>query len=226
MESISERSRKLRYKRPALSSMGWEAIHGELENINEACDEVRYRIDADDGETLINALDGDSDQADEFKMMFCDMSSRCEQLYSALDDCCEDTEEYDDCTVALIGNQYRVVGYDTYEEDYYALASYDSELAQTESGKRIMRKTKAEMISTIGQCVGIMLAFYDLRQQYDYLKATMDIIRDENTSYLQSIAEINELYEAAAAEGFCPYRGAGEKFEKLLDATPERMWIE
>ena len=49
-------------------------------------------------------------------------------------------------------------------------------MAQTEAGKRLMRRTKADMIATIGQCLGILLAFFDLRQQYDYLKATFDIL--------------------------------------------------
>ena len=42
-----------------------------------------------------------------------------------------------------------------------------------------MRLTKPEMIATIGQCVGVLLAFYDLRHQYDYLKAAMDVLRDK-----------------------------------------------
>ena len=73
------------------------------------------------------------------------------------------------------------------EEDYYSLTAYDAQLAQTEAGKRLMRKTKADMLSTIGQCVGTLIAFLDLRQSYDYLKATVDILRDENTSLLKQI---------------------------------------
>lgn len=65
----------------------------------------------------------------------------------------------DDCTVALIGNRYNTLGYDSEEEDYFSLTGYEQELAQTEAGKRLMRMTKAEMISTIGQCFGITLAF-------------------------------------------------------------------
>ena len=114
----------------------------------------------------------------------------------------EDFERlFNDCTVALIGNRYDVIGYDTIEEDYYGLTNYEMELATTEAGKRLMRKTKVEIISTIGQCFGILMAFLDLRQQYDYLKATFDILRDENTSMLQTIKEIDAAYKSAMEAG-------------------------
>ena len=35
-----QRTRALRYKRPALASMGYEHIQSELEEIVEACDDV------------------------------------------------------------------------------------------------------------------------------------------------------------------------------------------
>ena len=109
---------------------------------------------------------------------------------------------------------------------YVALASYDHELAQTEAGKRLMRKTKAEMISTIGQCVGVLIAFLDLRQQYDYLKATFDILRDENTSLLKQIKEIEAAYVEADAAGWYSWRLEVKRFDRLLDYLPERTWIE
>ena len=73
------------------------------------------------------------------------------------------------------------------------------------SGKRLMRKTKEEMISIIGQCFGIVIAYLDLRQSYDYLKATFDILRDDNLSILKMIKEIEAAYEAAEKEQFSEY---------------------
>jgi len=35
------------------------------------------------------------------------------------------------------------------------------------------------MLSTIGQCVGTLLASLDLRQSYDYLKATFSIVKSK-----------------------------------------------
>lgn len=59
---MSDRTRALRYKRPALASMGAYNIMAELDDIVEACNGVRYYIEqADNDETLLNALDGDAD---------------------------------------------------------------------------------------------------------------------------------------------------------------------
>ena len=133
---------------------------------------------------------------------------------------------FDDCTVALIGNRYKTIGFDAKEEDYFSLTSYDQDLAFAESGKKLMRMTKQEMISTIGQCLGITLAFMDVRQSYDYLKSTFDILRDENTSMLKKIKEINAAYEAANEKGFCSLEKETKEFEKLIGNMPERFWIE
>ena len=130
--------------------------------------------------------------------------------------------------MALIGNCYRVIGFDTYEEDYLSLTNYESGLAQTEAGKRLMRKTKAEIISTVGQCLGILVAFLDLRQQYDYLKATFDLLRDENTSMLQQIKEIEKAYREMMEVDKHGNRNAdaGRRFDRLLAALPDRAWVE
>jgi len=127
---------------------------------------------------------------------------------------------YDDCTVALIGNRYQVLGFDTVEEDYFRMTQYEQELSTSEAGKRVMRWTKSEMISKIGQCMSIALAFIDLRQRYDYLKATMDILRDENMSILQTIKDIETEYEMATDAG------EWQSFNKLLSCLPDRVWLE
>lgn len=230
-EIKANRTRNLRYKRPALASLGWNAIREELGNIREACADIHWFTDQDD-ETLLNALDGDEEEAWEFKMAFADLEAKAEQLAYTIEDCfswgvSDDPErDYNDCTVALIGNRYSMVGFDGEEEDYFSLTGYDTELACTEAGKRLMRRTKADMLSTIGQCVGIMVAFLDLRQQYDYLKATFEILRDENTSMLKQIKEIEAAYEAANAKGWYSWHPEVKRFEQLLGCLPDRAWIE
>lgn len=230
-ESKATHTRNLRYKRPALASMGWEALWDELYKIQEACTDIHWFIDQDD-ETLLNALDGEEDAAWEFKIAFADLEAKVDQLIDAADWNWnnayhgERNQAYDDSTVALIGDRYRVVGYDMDEEDYFSLTRYEGELAQTEAGKRLMRLTKAEMLSTIGQSVGTLLAFLDLRQQYDYLKATFDILRDENTSMLKQVKEIETAYEAANAAGWWYGSPDVKHFDQLLDTLPDRAWIE
>ena len=226
---MSDRTRVLRYKRSALASMGAQEIMLELESIVEACDGIRYYIEQADGdETLLNALDGDEDEAWEFRMAFADLSAQADQLQTTLyNQYFEDFyREFDDATVALIGNRYNLVGYDSEEEDYFSLTSYEENLAQTEAGKRLCRLTKAEMLSRIGWAFGVMLAFFDLRQKYDYLKATFDILRDENTSLLGIIKDIEKSYDEMDADDFREWADSTKHFDRLLAALPDRIWLE
>lgn len=219
-EAKQEQARNLRYKRPALALMGWETITSELSEIQSACDDVSYSMSTD---SILDAFDGDEERAWEFQMAFADLSAKCEQLSGCLYDHDELSEYFDDCTVALIGNRYESVGYDGYEEDYYHLAYYEQELAQTEAGKRVCRWTKKDMLANIGQCMGVLLAFYDLRQQYDYLKAELDILRGENAAVLQTIKEIEKAYDRQSE--LKKWQDDPE-FEKLLRSLPDRVWIE
>lgn len=220
--SKADRTRALRYKRPALQSMGWDQIMAELEEITEACDEVSYYIG--DMDALLEAFDGEDEEAYEFRFAFADLSAKCVQLSDAMYEW-EEREDFDDCTVALIGNRYDVVGFDTLEEDYYSLTRYEEELATTDAGKRLMRKTKAEIIASIGQALGTLLAFLDLRERYDYLKATIDILRDENHSILQAVKKIEEAYEKAM-ENPRSWSKEWQAFDRLTEMLPERMWVE
>ena len=224
-----ERSRAMRYKRSALASLGAEFLIQELDEIAEACDGIKYYVEQNENdETLLNALNGDEEAEWEFKVAFSDLSAKCEELQTALwGQQFEDFyRDFDDCTVALIGNRYRTLGFDVEEEDYFALTSYEEKLACAEAGKRLMRLTKAEMISRIGWCFGITMAFLDLRQKCDYLKATFDLLRDENTSLLDTIKEIEAAYDAAEADDFHPWKGSVKKYDRLLESLPQRAWLE
>lgn len=221
-EIKAQKARSLIYKRPALALLGYQTILEELDTISSECDEVRYAMDIS---SVIDALDGEEEAAYEFQMMFSDLSYDCEQLYEKMYDSVREIE-FDDLTVALIGNRYDMVGYDSYETDWYSLTGYHEELAASEAGKRIMRHTKSEMLSMIGQAMGTLLAFLDLRQRYDYLKATMDIIRGENSAHLKLIADIEKAYEAATNEDTWSTAKAYRHFDELVNALPDRVWIE
>lgn len=215
------RAKALRHKRGALASMGYESMMCELEQILEECEEVSWY--SDDMDSLVAAFDGDDEEAYEFRFAFSDLSAKAESLYSRVGEL-EDAQDYDDCTVGIIGRRYELIGYDAIEEDYCSLTNYEADLAVTECGKRLMRHTKAEMLSMIGQSVGILLAFLDLRQQYDYLKAAIDVLTDDNRSILKQVREIEQLYEKVAVQ--YPEQQDIELFDKILERLPERMWVE
>ena len=184
----------------------------------------------DDDETLINAFDGNDEEAWEFKMVFTEIEGEAYRLNECLREQFyygDDPErEFDYCSVALIGNRYNAVGYDDYEEDYFSLTSYETQLAATDAGKRIMRKTKVEMLSTIGQVLGIILSFQNLEMKYEYLKATIDIFRDENISILQVIKTIEQKHADMFCDDYGKRCSAEKEFDALVRDLPDKYWVE
>lgn len=63
------KAKQLRYKKPIVRDLNLDKIQEDLWNIMEECENIRWYTDSDDGnDSLINALDGDEDEAYEFKM--------------------------------------------------------------------------------------------------------------------------------------------------------------
>jgi hypothetical protein len=231
----AEHSQNLRWRKPALAGLNYWEMSDKLDEIQEACGDIHWAYD--DDETLINAFDGDEEEAYEFKMAFGSLESEAYQLSATLLDTFKsyrDDEEIDgdiekafnDCSVALLGNRFNAVGYDGFQEDYFNLTSYEQRLAFTESGKRIMRKTKAEMLSLIGQTMGIILSFQNVELKYEYLKATIDIFRDNNMSVLQQIKYIEKAYKLAEEDDFNDWHESTKEFDRLVSELPEKVWVE
>lgn len=186
-------------------------------------------FDADEDTTLINALDGDEDEAYEFKMMFADLCAECERM-------CEDLEEewIPDCfdrffVVVGAGEDFGgLLGYDSYEQDYFGLTCEES-WAEDESRKVLKRLTKDELIEASRQCFRVYQSFIALRNRYDCLKAAMDILRDQSTGYLQMVKQIEEVYERADIEtaGFQYMWGKSiVELDRILENMPQEAWIQ
>lgn len=227
-EQARERAKALRYKRPALATLGWYTITQEIQDIIDACEDIRWIEDSSD--VVQEVLSGDEDEGAGYRMDFAQLAGDAERLQSAMWDAFgEESEDgntsFDDCTVALLGNRFECIGYDSIEQDYYHLTRYEDDLAQKESAKRVMRMTKAEMISTIGQDVGLLIAFYDLRQRYDYAKAALATATEHNLDTLRTVKAIEEAYEAWCDGGCRIYGNESEQLERASDALPDVFWI-
>lgn len=189
-ETKREKARQLRYKKPIAKGLNLDDIRNSLWDILEACGDVQYYIDSDD-ETLLNALEGDEDDAYEFKMMFSTLSAECEQIQYDLNN--EYVPEYFDLFFAAINKGGEMLGFDTYEGDYYGLGSFESRLANEAAVKKIKTLTIDRLIEAIQCCFGIYQAYIGLTYRYDCIKSAMDILQSENTSYLKMIKQIEEF---------------------------------
>ena len=221
------KARNLRYKKPIANGLNLEDIKSALWDISEACSDIQYYIDCDD-DTLLNALDGDEDDAYEFKTMFSALSAECEQMQYDLDN--EYVPGYFNLFFAAINKGGEMLGYDTYEHDYYGLSSFESGLANEEAVRKIKTLTKDQMIDAMQYCFGVFQAYIGLTYRYDCIKAAMDVLRDENTGYLKMVKQIEALYEKSNDEtdGFkYGWRSDTLKnFDRLLENMPQEAWIQ
>lgn len=228
-EKRREKAKQLRYRKPIAKNLNLDTIKEELWDIQGECEDVHWYFDTDD-DTLINALDGDEDEAYEFRMMFADLCAECEQMADDLNE-----EWVPDCFdrffVAIgAGEDYGgLLGFDSYEQDYFGLSCTES-FAEDESKKALKQMTKDNLIAAARQCFRVYHSYMALRYRYDCLKASLDILRAQNTGYLQIVKHIEEVYDKAEQESY------GFKYEwyskevlelnRILNNLPQEAWIQ
>lgn len=218
----------LRYKKPIAKGLTLDAIREALREIMDACTDVQYYAEEDE-ETLINALDGDEDDAFEFKMMFADLTAECGRMDEDLREAY--IPEYFDLFFAAVNKGGEMLGFDAYEHDYFGLGSFEGELANEEAAKKMKRLTKDQLIEAAQVCFRVYQSYIGLQHRYDCIKAALDILRDENTGYLQMVRQIEEAYVKADAEteGFRRDFSRGtalKEFECLIDNMPREAWVQ
>lgn len=223
-----KKAANLRYKKPIVKGLNLDDITENLYDIQEECENVRWYWEGDD-DTLINALDGDDDEAYEFKMMFGDLCAECEKLRDDLDEIMrwndELKEAFNHWFPAIRGGE--MIGYDFYETDYMPItAGFEQELAEKEGRKRVMRMTKEQILDTAELSFRIVRSYLGLVSRYDQLKAAMDILRDQNTGYLQMIKQIEELYEKANESEFYGWYPEVKEFDRIVNGLPQEAWIQ
>lgn len=225
--TAQEKAKQLRYKKAVLAGFNLEAIQTELYDISEECDEIRWIANGDEG-ALIDALDGDEDEAFEFRMAFSELSAECEHLYNILRD-----EYICDCFDDFLagvsdGSGMRLIGYDSYDEDYYGLTSYEGRLGCQEAQKRLERLTKKELITAGNQTFRLLICFLNVRYKYDYLKASFDILKGKNTAFLDVIRQIEKAYDdVSKCDDWYVYADKMNKeFDNLVSSLPDWVWIE
>lgn len=224
-ETKKIKAQNLRYKKPIAKNLNLDAITQDLWNMQEVCEEIRWYTDSEDGgDSLINALSGDEDEAYEFKMAFADLCAECERMLEDLQE--EWVPECFDIFFVAVGAG-DLLGWDSYEGDYFGISSYESNLAEKDSKGKLKRMTKDELIDASRQCFIVYQAYIGLRNRYDSLKAAIDILRDQNNGVLQTVKEIEKLYDAAQKKqgNYAEYSKEWEEFDRYADAMPQEAWI-
>ena len=220
--------KELRYKNAIVKELNLDTIIEELYNIQEECENVKWYTDSDDGtDSLINALEGDEDEAYEFKMSFAILYAECDQMIKDLNE-----EWVPDCFntffVAIGAGESNggILGWDSYEGDYFGISCIDS-FAEDEAKKKLKRMTKDELIAAARQCFKVYHAYIGLQNRYHNLKSAIDILRNQNTCYLETVKEIEKIYEEASNEfnRNTEWSKASREWKRYTDALPQEAWI-
>lgn len=235
IKSAEETKRKkalnLRYKKPIVKNLNYEHIVNDLWDMQEKCEEIRWYTDSEDGEdSLINALDGDEDEAFEFRMAFADLCAECDKMEEDLSENEPILPECFDIFFVAVGageTYGGLLGFDTYEGDYFGLGDFSDGYAEDEAKKKLKRATKDEIISAARQCFRIYNAYIGLRTRYDRLDAAIDILRDQNTGILQTVKEIDRMYEEASKDDWSrnEWDKASREWKRYTDILPEEAWV-
>lgn len=226
-EKKAYKAKQLRYKKPIAKELNLDTIQSELWDMISACEDIHWYDN--DEESLVSALDGDEDEAYEFKMAFSDLEAELEQFQGDLET--EYITDYFDIFFPAAKARYTggYLGFDQYEGDYYGLEPYEYAFAETEATKKIIALTKKEILEIVGQCLKIAYQYMAIRYRYDCLDAAIEILRGENMDRIKLIKGIEEQYLIAdkSSRGFYfNYDKEIAKLDEMLYQVPQEYWIQ
>lgn len=223
-EMRREKARKMRYKRPISKALNLEQIKSDLWDIQNDAQELKW-IESD--EDLLAALDGDQDEAWEFRMSFSDLVADAERMLDDLDE--RWVPEYFDLFFPAVGTRGGYLGFDEYESDYFGIEAWEDQYAEQIAKEKLMRLTKMDLLDAAGACLRIAQQYMGLMYRYDCLRASIDILKNQNEGLLQIVKGIEEQYERAEVETFhfkFDFGAEAVRLDKMLRELPDRLWIE
>lgn len=229
------KAREMRRKRPIVRDLNLGIMIDNLYEMQEECSDVRFAFEGDDGDEIVNAMLGGEDEAQEFKMMFSDLSAEVDRFIEDIGIFqYDELEKYYDLFMVNGDIAYSfggLYGYDSYEGDYFGLSDrYDEEAAVREARDKLKKNlTKDKLIEIFRDCMKIFTSYIGLQYRYDCLKASMDILREKNAGHLKAVKEMNAIYEQAEKEtsGF-KYLGNGKAIDRLneiIKAMPQEAFM-
>lgn len=230
-ETRAEKARAMRYKKPIVTELNIESIRDFLGNILDECWTMEGLIEDDD--TLLDAMEGNEEQAQEFRMMFADLENDCEQMQEDLDAAFYTDEQiqiFDLFFVCIQAGEFfgGYQGYDTLDKDYFGLESgWESRAAEEEAQKKIERMTKKDIIENARAAFKIYQGYIGLRNRYDNLEASFNILKDKSGGYYETLRAIEELYDRAeeGSSGFGWSTDDTKQLDRLLAVLPQEVWV-
>ena len=223
-EIRQEKARKMRYKKPISKALNLEQIRSDLNDIQGDAQELAW---TEDDEALVAALDGDTDEAWEFRMAFSDLVADAERMERDLDESW--VPECFDTFFPAVGTRGGYLGFDEYEGDYFGIEAWEDDYAERCARDKLMQMRKADIFDAAGACLRIAQQYMELMYRYDCLRASIDNLKNQNEGLLQIVRGIETQYELAEEETSHFRFDFGQevsKLDRMLWNLPDRLWIE
>jgi hypothetical protein len=114
---------------------------------------------------------------EEYKDQFDELSAGANGLWEAMQDS-DVRDNWNDMTVALLGETHTVLGFDSVQVDYYSIDSWEEQRAIWEAAKRIGRLTKYDMIRSFRKVMTTLVFFFDIKAAHDCLTSIVEELDD------------------------------------------------
>lgn len=213
-----DKAKNMRYKKAVCAELNLESIQNSLYDMGETCSNFCYYIEQDDG-NMLDELIGDEEESWELRNAYSLLSGDCEQMLDDMQN--EFVPEFFDDFFGSIAQQ-KVLGFDSYEGDYFGLSSDEETWAREECEKRLMTRTKAEIIDAYGICFRIAINYISLKNRYDSLQTYTEILNGVNSGVLATVKRLEEIYDEEIEKRWPEWRA----FDKLTEALPPETWIQ
>lgn len=225
-EIRAQKARNLRYKKPMLREINLEAIQCWLTEAMEACSEWAW-VDEELRDEMLDAFDGNDEEYYAYQNAFAALDEDLNRFFDDLQEC-DIPECFDDFLCGIGGDGGVMLGYDAVEGDYFGLDTpYEQAIAIEEAHKRLMRLSKADMLNVAGKCFRIAMSYMALRGRLEDLTAAIEIARGLNKDILQSVRDVQALYDdmQVKRESGSISNGKERAFEAALEKLPAEAWL-
>lgn len=217
-QARQDRAAALRHKKSILDRLSYSVIVNELDDISAGCSDMMW-FDNDEITELLGQ-DGESDN--EFRIIATSLYDDAERLRRRLDDYDINETIFNDVMTAAAGENEQRYGYDSYLDEECLLSDYECKLAKEAANSRFMKHTKEQILKMFGECFDIALKWLDITQGFDYLNATLGVMKDDKTAILKAIQRVNDAYDRAAEWDFLGDKA--REFDRIISDLPVDVW--
>ena len=130
-------------------------------------------------------------------------------------------EDFNDLSVAVLGDTHKVLGFDVVEQDYFHMFDSCEKWATEETAKRVKRWTKDEILEKYAQVFTIITTYLEITSGISGIEVALAAIEEEGTTLEKNMNAVERAYNELFGE-----RHNEKAFNLAIAKIPQKMWIE